>query len=231
MISRIRQSAQQRGISRLCHFTPSRNLPHIAADKKGILATANLEQDELAVFTTTDTHRFDGFTSHVSCSIEYPNAWYMEKAQGNEHIFKDWVVLFIRPQYLWHDGTRFCPRNAAAQRGSLIGTGFDAFEALFRNATRGAYNRLHVRSSSHPNCCPTDDQAEVLVPNRIALSDVIGVAVRSEAQAKREMSRLRILGVKDETFRFVIAPMLFQPDALSEAIRRGRLPRETPFNR
>src|SRR5438094_853946 len=230
MISRIRQSAQQRGISRLCHFTPSRNLPHIAADKKGILATAKLEQDELAVFTTTDKQRFDGFTSHVSCSIEYPNAWYMARAQDNEQIFKDWVVLFIRPYYLWGDGTRFCPRNAAALGGSLVATGVEAFEALFQKSTRGAYNRVLVRAQSHPDCCTTDDQAEVLVPDRIRLSDVIGVAVRSEAQAKREIARLRMLGVKNDVFRFVIAPTLFQPHALSQTIRRGQRPAETPWN-
>ena len=54
MIARIRDSAARRGVTRLCHFTPSRNLVHIAAGLTGILATARLAEQERAAYTATD---------------------------------------------------------------------------------------------------------------------------------------------------------------------------------
>ncbi len=41
MIADIRASAHVRGITRLCHFTPSRNLMHIATDPNGLLVSRN----------------------------------------------------------------------------------------------------------------------------------------------------------------------------------------------
>ena len=55
-----------RGISRLCHFTPSRNLMHIATDPNGLLSSARLREDEKAVLNATDVQRLDGFPDHVS---------------------------------------------------------------------------------------------------------------------------------------------------------------------
>ena len=112
----IRERARRRGITRLCHFTPSRNLAHIASDSNGLLASRHLQDDEAAIFNPTDKVRLDGYPGHVCCSIQYPNAWYFRKARDNERLFPDWVVLLIDVRYLWQAGTKFCPRNAAAPR-------------------------------------------------------------------------------------------------------------------
>ena len=116
-ISPIRKEAERRGITRLCHFTPSRNLGHIVEDPTGILASQYLQEDEKAVFNPTDSERLDGLPKHVCCSIQYPNAWYFRTARSQERLFRDWVVVFIRAHYLWRTGTKFCPRNAAASHG------------------------------------------------------------------------------------------------------------------
>src|SRR5262245_34350871 len=139
MNAQIKAEVQRRGITRLCHFTPSRNLIHIASGVTGILATKMLENAERKLYTPTDLLRLDGHDGYISCSVEYPNAWYFDKARGNDILFKDWVVLQIMPKYLWARGTRFCARNAAGACGAEIGEGEGAFRAMFADSVRGAY--------------------------------------------------------------------------------------------
>jgi hypothetical protein len=227
MIAEIQKECLRRGVTRLCHFTPSRNLAHIAAGKLGILATANLRRDEQTVLNPTDSKRWDGWVSHVCCSIEYPNAWYLVKAQEKEKLFRDWVVLFIQPHYIWSIDTLFSPRNAAAQGGTLVYAGFPTFQSLYSNNILGAYDRTMTRTPQMLDCCPTDDQAEVLVKDRIRLEDIQAVAVRSEMQAQCEIARLRLGGLGESSFKFVIASDLFNPRIVSPAIRRGHRPPET----
>jgi hypothetical protein len=225
----IEAEARRLGITRLCHFTPSRNLLQIAAGKVGVLATARLEDDERAVFNPTDLSRLDGHKSHVSCSIEYPNGWYFEKKRLEEQRFLDWAVLLIDPRYIWAESTLFCPRNASAGYGREIVSGYDGFLSLYRDGVRGAYDVVLSRTELHLRACPTDDQAEVLVKDRIALADIISVAVKDTAQAKRQRAKLRLAGLDPDLFRYVIAPVLFRKRSLSAAIRRGERPAETPF--
>jgi hypothetical protein len=49
----------------------------------------------------TDQKRLDRHDNHISCSIEYPNAWYFRRVKDGDLPFTDWVILFIRPHYLW----------------------------------------------------------------------------------------------------------------------------------
>ena len=222
-LGRIEDGAAQRGITRLCHFTPSRNLAHIANDPRGILSSRHLAQDERSVLNPTDARRLDGYPDHVCCSIQYPNAWYFRTARSQERLFPDWVVLLVRADYLWHPGTKFCPRNAAAEHGRLVEEGAEAFDAMFANTVEGA-RRIYRRGPNHPDFLPTDEQAEVLVPDRIERQDVIGIAVHDEAQARREHSRLQIMGRGHPPI--AIVPKFFDPGALSQLLRAGRIPVE-----
>lgn len=222
----IRERANRRGITRLCHFTPSRNLAHIASDTRGILASRHLKVDEAAIFNPTDKARLDGYTGHVCCSIQYPNAWYFRRARENERLFPDWVVLLIDAQYLWQAGTKFCPRNAAAGHGRLVQEGITAFESLFAEAVEGF--DVYRRGPQHPDFLPTDEQAEVLIPDQISRRDVKGVVVRDDEQAAREASRLRLQGLPVP--RTVIVPEFFEPYTLSRELRSGRTPSEREHN-
>ena len=221
-IASIQASAVHRGITRLCHFTPSRNLGHIADDLRGVLATHHLAEDEKAILNPTDLRRLDGHPDHVSCSIQYPNAWYFRTARGQERLFRDWVVLLIDSRYLWRTGTKFCPRNAAAGHGRLIGEGTAAFEALFADTVEGV--RTYRRGPGRPAFLPTDEQAEVLVPDQIRPQDVIGIAVADDAQARREISRLNLLGRRPPPV--LVVPEFYDPNALSQQLRAGRIPQE-----
>ncbi len=229
MSTKIEVLAKARGVTRLCHFTPSRNLQHIAAGKVGILATKALEAAERRAFNATDLRRFDGKPDYVCCSVEYPNAWYLDQARGNELLFPDWVILFIRPDYLWTTEALFCPRNAAASYGGHLRSGQDGFEALYADRITGTGGMTRMRSPTHLPACPTDQQAEVLIPDRILLSDVLSVAVCSPEQAKTERVRLAINGAHPDLFTFTVAPDLFSKYQLSAGITRGIRPGERTF--
>ena len=223
----IQASAKRRGITRICHFTPSRNLAHIALDPRGVLASAHLSDDERSVFNPTDDKRFDGHTEYVCCSIQYPNAWYFSTARDKEPMFKDWVVLLVHARCLWKPGTKFCPRNAAAEHGALVREGPAAFDSLFAQTVEG--RRTYTRKPRQPNFLPTDQQAEVLVPDHIDRNDVLGVAVHSEIQARNELSRLKILAGQPPPFPWVIAPAFYDPSRLRSLLLAGDIPEEHAF--
>lgn len=230
MSESIEAEVHARGITRLCHFTQARNLVHIASHKDGVKSSNALRDDQAACFTATDTKRIDGYTDHICCSIEYPNAWYLHKVDANEPLFKDWVILFIAPHYIWDSDSRYCPRNAAAGRGGHVVTSLSGFKSLFVPSIAGAYGKKNIRGPKHLDCSPTDDQAEVLVKTNIILDDIIGVAVRDESQAKNENVRLRLAGIETNPFRFFIVPELFNRYALSASIRAGNRPTELLYS-
>ena len=106
--------------------------------------------------------------------------------------------------------------------GRLVSEGVQAFEALFAKTVEGTHG--FKRGPHHPVFLPTDEQAEVLIPDRIERRDVIGIAVRDDAQAKREVARLKQLG---QSFPpIVIVPEFFDPNELSQLLRAGRIPLE-----
>jgi hypothetical protein len=218
-----------RGITRLCHFTPSRNFGHIVATGSGILSTRALKEDERAVFNQTDLERFDAHPDHICCSIEYPNAWYLDRARSKERLFKDWVVLLLSPNLLLLDGTLFSPRNAAAGGGAYLRPGRAGFLKLFASEVLGAYGKTFQRQAMHLSSVPTDQQAEVLVPDQIVKDDIRGIAVANETQARNEVLRLKLMGASAEGLTIVIAPTLFDKYALDGCIRSGTRPTELMF--
>jgi hypothetical protein len=214
---------ETRGITRLCHFTRSQKAVHILTCETGIKAVDFLEQD---IYDVNDPLRLDGKRSFVNCSIQYPNHWYWKKVKDKDHIFREWVILFINPELLLLDTTEFCAVNAATAGGAYIRKGYQAFSELYSDP-------LNIKSVRHRTnamlpCCPTDDQAEVLIYKNISRNDIIGVAVQNEAQAKREFVRWysNLKGVpKLDIF---IAPDLFN-GAWSTKVRRGTVPLEYKY--
>lgn len=223
---RIREVCQQRGITRICHFTQSRNLAHILGDCTGILSTSTLIERDLP-FNPTDNNRYDGCENYICCSIQYPNAYYFANVREQDHLFKDWVVLLIAPDFLWQTTTRFCPCNAARERGALIGRGYDSFMSLFTDCSPGRGIR---RSPSHLLCSPTDIQAEVLVHGLIPLDAIIGIAVASEEQAKCELVRAELQGLVIGSPIF-IAGDFFDKNRLVTSVRNGMSLTETLYVR
>jgi len=74
-------------------------------------------------------------------------------------------------------------------------------------------------------CCPTDDQAEVLVYKNISRKDIIGVAVPDEEQAKKEKIRWYEILKNIPQIDIIIAPDFFD-GAWSNKVRKGIVPQE-----
>lgn len=220
----------ERDVSRLCHFTPARNLPHILGDGY-VRATKDLADDVRAVYSATDLSRLDGHQEKICCSIEFTNGYYFAKARikGEAVLFPDWVVLLIDPIVTSRNGTLFCTGNAARGYGSTAYPGTDGLTALYQASVVGSGGTTFNRSSAHLPCCPTDIQAEVLVPAPISLEDVLAIVVRSDDQARTEVARLRQLSQPIDSLRWVVAPMLFEREALARAIQTGRRPTEAAW--
>jgi hypothetical protein len=226
----IRQECDSRGITRICHFTQSRNLAHIFDDPLGLCSTRTLQEHALP-HNPTDTERFDGRNDLICCSIEYPNTYYFIKVREREPLFKDWVVLMIDPSYLWHPETCFCPCNAARSCGGYIRTGIEGFLSLYAPISPGL--TAYSRSARHLPAAPTDIQAEVLLKDPIPLDSITGIAVHTEDQAHREICRLRLQGITID-IPIYIAPEFFQRSTLQNTygtglIQRGVRATETLF--
>lgn len=219
--------AQQRGITRLCHFTKAVGLGHILATGE-IRAAAELRESSEG-FRPTDQYRLDGYLQHINCSLEYPNTWYLDRARAQDQHFLEWVVLTLDLQLLDLPEAAFCPYNAARRGGAGIGKGLDAFEAMFDPEVTG--NAVRRRTAGHPAWAPTDDQAEVLIPGPVSATAITAVIVGSKEQAELERYRLtEHLGAGKLLPPMLVAPQLFDKYQLSGLVRTGRRPAEYPVN-
>jgi len=209
---------QKRGISRLCHLTRSQKALHILSSEDGIKAVDFLDK---SLYDANDPLRLDGRTGHVNCSVEYPNHWYWNKVKDKEPLFKDWVILLINPEILTLETTEFCVVNAATGGGAYIRQGYLAFQELFAAQVRG-----RNRTPRMLTCCPTDDQAEVLVFKNILRKDIIGIVVQDESQAESETVRWSQCNIPK--FDIFIAPDLFN-GKWSYKVRQGEYPYEYKY--
>lgn len=108
-----------------------------------------------------------------------------------------------------------------------------AFEDLFASAVAGAHGKNFARTARTLDYCPTDEQAEVLIPDMIALDDILGLAVHSVEQARNEIVRLRYLQIPEPRVRelkIVVAPDLYDKHKLSRMLKLGQRPEEEPFD-
>ncbi|MDF3555394.1 DUF4433 domain-containing protein [Bacillus cereus] len=221
-MNQFEQVINQRGITRLCHFTKSNNLSHILRNESGIIANTFLD-DQLEILKKNDEYRYDNKEDYVCCSVQYPNSWYLRRIKDIDPLFNEWVVLFISPTLVYDSTTLFCHRNAAAGRGRYIRAGYEGFTGMFNNAVQG--QRLIYRKPSMLQCCPTDDQAEVLIYKNITRNNIIGIAVSSEEQARREKLRLSFIQEVPQNLNWIVAPEIFNT-SWSSKVRSGLVPEE-----
>lgn len=223
----IEADVKQRGITRLCHFMQSRKLVHVLTETQALLPTEELHARYPDMLDPTDRERFDGRLDCICCSVEYPNSWYFQKVQAADTLFKDWVILCLDPALVWERAALFAPRNAAAQRGRLLQPGWQGWQALFQEQIVGAGGRTFARTPHMLPCCPTDGQAEVLIPGAISHSYIKAVVVKDAQQAQREQLRLEVLGVRT-AFDWRVASMLFTTE-WSNIVRNGQRPTAARF--
>jgi hypothetical protein len=231
-VEAIRAEAERREISRLAHFTPTRNLVHIATSDDGLKSTKMLEAEERAEFNPVDLRRLDRHPDHISCTIEYPNAYYFknkqESARGERRIFPNWVCLLLSPTQLWDKSTLLCPHNAAGWGATKVNGGLECFMSMFAHkveAPRDTWTR-----QKQPECCPTDAQAEVLVHRQVPLRDVLGIVVESASQAADTYAILDQLGAPVGDLPLFVSPDFYLPKRLAGGLRTGRRPVEEAWH-
>lgn len=233
----LRDVIRASGITRLCHLTPFRNLVHLAVEGDGLMSLRQLAETN-GDYDQQDLARLDGHPDHISCSIEYPNGWYLQQRRLHstpvQRLFPDWVCLAIDPDRLGAAGTRVCVRNAAAAGGSLVrDISEQALKDLYADAVVGAQGRTRYRQPTRLAACPTDDQAEVLLHRAVPMEDIHTVVVATESDARRFYSALRQIGGSPDRFSWIIAPTLLKTKELSTAMAAGERPSEArwePFH-
>ena len=215
----IRDLVIEKGITRLCHFTQSRNLAHIFSDGLGICSTYELKKEKLP-YNETDEVRYDRHPELICCSIEFPNVYYFATSRSRVQLFEDWAVLLIDPKYIYRKDTLYCPCNAAKGKGAYLCSGAEGFESLYDLHPRGSN---FPRSAKRMEAAPTDVQAEVLVDVPIALEDIIGVVFFDIEQARRELLRLELMQAKlPERCKVYISQDFYDKENLDTKIRNNR---------
>ena len=215
----IRDLVIEKGITRLCHFTQSRNLAHIFGDGLGICSTYELKKEKLP-YNETDEVRYDRHPELICCSIEFPNVFYFATSRSRVQLFEDWAVLLIDPKYIYRKDTLYCPCNAAKGKGAYLCSGAEGFESLYDLHPRGSN---FPRSAKRMEAAPTDVQAEVLVDGPIALEDIIGVVFFDIEQARRELLRLELMQAKlPERCKIYISEDFYDKENLDTKIRNNR---------
>ena len=119
----------------------------------------------------------------------------------------DWVVLLIDPHYIWKNGTLFCPGNAVQKKGQDVNPGLGGFQQLYLERPATAYFQAdpsRKRPDTQLASTPTDSEAEVLIPGRIAREDI-----REVVFCTRDAfcAALRSLGISQEKAEAMAAKM------------------------
>jgi hypothetical protein len=201
-----------RGITRLCHFTPLTNLDWIL--KEGAIWDRRSLEGRNSTFSFNDPDRLDGHLGHVCLTVEHPNVFVMDgMTTGSPG--KNFVVLCVKPTEMGRAGVLFSRVNAATGSGSCLEEGRPGFESMY--ARRPSW-REFFRGSNHAVSCPTDLQAEVLIPGPIWLESVLGIVVASADTGGRVLEMLADSG---RGMRVVLEPNFFSRSVITSSVWRG----------
>jgi hypothetical protein len=202
---------RKRRITRLCHFTSIRALERIVEDQ-AIHDRKTLEGRETR-YIFNDPARYDGRRGHICLSIEHPNVYMMASQQERRQ--REFVVLCIQPSEMARTGVLFSRLNAASESGALLTAGEQGFKDLY---VRQPGPRPIFRGDTHAQSCPTDIQAEVLIPGSIPFSSILGVVMSSDENVDYVR---HVLSSQVPTRPVVCQSDFFSSEKIVSAIRSG----------
>ena len=102
----IKKFIEDRKIKCICHFTTVENLKGIIREG-GILSNIQLKEKISDSFTYTqiDSERIDGYNDHICCSINFNYNYKYHYHAKNRCKSECWVLLAIKPDYLYKQNT------------------------------------------------------------------------------------------------------------------------------
>jgi hypothetical protein len=209
----------KRGVTRLCHFTKVNSLIHILSNENGILATDYINAD---VKNQNDKQRLYNATDYVCCSLQYPNSWYWDKAKKRDidQIFKKWVVLAIDLSVVRERKFKFCPVNAAKGNGNCIRNDVVNIADVYASSVNNRQRSLNML-----DCCPTDDQAEILIHKMIPLRFLNRIIVGDKSSANHVFAITKTVGISTPVY---VSQEVCNTD-WSKLIRNGEIPQEIEY--
>ena len=167
---------ENRGITRLVHFTDYRNLELIK--EYGILSVA--EMDRLGVtYHPNDSQRLDRRRNRISCSITVHNRYLLKEFQTRNA--RKWIRIYIDPKVCYRKNCKFFYTNAANSIFQIPNINTDlkspmAFNRMFENPIEvpTSSGSRSIQRYGKPRNEPTDVQAEVMIKKRIPKEFLLG---------------------------------------------------------
>lgn len=216
---------RERGISRLVHFSPQRNLIgmfHLgglwARSRLIEYAAANEDLDMMAYVTWNDSVRLDNRQDCINLSIERINPFLFEvfkrKFEERFHDDEPWCIIEIDPSVMDTEGAVFTTANAASRyvRRNGTATGLAGLVALYSEkifVQKMYHTQVDQRYVGMPRAWTTSPQAEVMIPGVIPLDKITGVAFNSVEDMVQVKTMLEIQFPNAKMPRMRVDPTLF----------------------
>lgn len=199
----IEDFVRMRGISRLVHFTPLNNLLGIyeigALWAKSKIESYAKEHNDcflLDYIRWNDGLRLDGRCDCINMSVQRINHALFDRFRKKFAQCDVWCVLEFPPTLLERDGVVFTIGNAASSyvRAHGSGCGIKALKAMFADpvVVGNCYGTTMSTRGGVPKNCPTNRQAEVMIPGAISCSEVSGIVFANEEHACRAARALHV---------------------------------------
>lgn len=206
----IRHFVTDREITKVVHFTSFPSL--LGIFRTGMLMSRQA-MDEYRrekgdggvceLFHANDEERWDNRLGYINTSIQSINSkllWSMQQRSENANR-EPWCVLEFDPVCLEKDGVLFTVSNAASKYVREHGTtlGMDGLSAMFASSIISGRQTVDhatetytvTRQYEAPKNCPTDSQAEVLIPGTLSIQLLDGIVFKTSADRDYAMAKLR----------------------------------------
>ena len=225
-MNELQDILNSRCVTQLCHMTTIESLLSILDNNCGILATDFIDENNLIKI---DQNRLDNRTDCISLSIQYPNLWYFYHKRNEPNYKKyKWGVIFIDPKICDYC-TLFSPFNAATKCGHYLNSGEYALSKCFENELIKPKRGTIRRTNNMLKCCPTDDQAEVMIYREISVDYFLGIAF-----ATKEIAQIFVNEANKRNISYpnlYIFPELYaSPYVFSTNIRNGKKAKKQRLN-
>ena len=200
----------RRGIGEILHFTTSKGLLGILDTRAALSRTRVKLEERLEYILKLNSSRVldPGWEDYVNLSISEINAAFFRISRGWHPPDLWWAILSFAPEVLSHPGVHFSTTNncyPSCKRGQTR----QHFNALFAQEVRGRMGVAIRRPPTLPDSCTTDEQAEVLYPERLSTQYLRTIYVSEPAHADQVHYFIKLVDHEPVSVR--IEPERFQP--------------------